>query len=54
MAGCNFEIFSYGRLIPELMYLFKILKQSISTIVPEVCEALVEGLQEYIKVSMCR
>jgi hypothetical protein len=38
----------------SLMHLFKISKQSISTIVPEVCEALVEGLQEYIKVSTCR
>jgi hypothetical protein len=38
----------------SLMYLFKISKRSISTIVPEVCEALVEGLQEYIKISTCR
>jgi hypothetical protein len=30
------------------MYLFKISKQSISTIVPEVCEVLVEELQEYL------
>jgi hypothetical protein len=38
----------------SLMYLFKTAKQSISTIVPELCEALVEALQEYIKVSTCR
>jgi hypothetical protein len=36
------------------VHLFKISKRSISTIVPEVCEAVVEGLQEHIKVSTCR
>lgn len=35
----------------SLMYLFKISKQAISKIVPEVCEALIDVLQEYIKVS---
>lgn len=34
----------------SLMYLFKISKQLISVIVPEVCEALIKGLQEYIEV----
>lgn len=34
----------------SLSYLFKISKQSISQIVPEVCEALMSGLSEYVKV----
>jgi hypothetical protein len=34
----------------SLMYLFKISKQLISVIVPEVCEALIKGLQEYMEV----
>lgn len=35
----------------SLMYLFKISKQSISAIIVEVCEALVEALKDHIKVS---
>lgn len=34
----------------SLMYLFKISKQLISVIVPEVCEALIKGLKEYTEV----
>jgi len=34
----------------SLMYLFKISKQLISRIVPEVCVALIEALQEMIQV----
>ncbi|KAG8278504.1 hypothetical protein J6590_108213 [Homalodisca vitripennis] len=33
----------------SLMYLFKVSKQSISQIVPEVCSALVSMLEDYIK-----
>lgn len=35
----------------SLQYLFKVSKQSISQIVPEVCLALIEALRECIKVS---
>lgn len=34
----------------SLSYLFKVSKQSILQIVPEVCEALMSGLSEYVKV----
>ena len=39
-----------GDLYVSLQYLFKIYKQEISCIVPEVCEALVEKLKDYIQV----
>ena len=35
----------------SLMYLFKISKQAISSIVPEVCEAIIEVLRQYCRVS---
>jgi len=34
----------------SLQYLFRISKQAISSIVPEVCETLVEKLKDYIQV----
>lgn len=34
----------------SLQYLFKISKSAISRITPEVCDALIESLQEYVKV----
>lgn len=34
----------------SLQYLFKISKQSISIIIPEVCNSFVEGLKEHIEV----
>lgn len=36
----------------SLMYLFRVSDDSISVIVLEVCTALIEGLEEYIKVSL--
>ena len=40
-----------GESFTSLMYTFKISKQSISAIIPEVCEALINALKTYIKVS---
>lgn len=41
---------SSGESYHSLMYTFKVSKQSISEIVPEVCEALISGLKNFIKV----
>lgn len=35
----------------SLQYLFKVSKQSISLIIPEVCDAIIESLRDYVKVS---
>jgi len=35
----------------SLMYLYKVLKQFISSVLPEVLKAIIEGLQNYVKVS---
>ena len=39
---------SYG----SLMYLFRISKSSILKIIPEVCEANIDALQEHVKVTI--
>ena len=41
-----------GDSFQSLMYLFSISKQSISAIVPKVCEALIDGLKNSVKVSL--
>ncbi|XP_047519014.1 uncharacterized protein LOC125058919 isoform X1 [Pieris napi] len=38
-----------GDSFKSLMYLFRVSDASISTIIPEVCAAIIEGLKEYIK-----
>lgn len=40
-----------GDSFTSLMYTFKISKQLISKIIPEVCSAIIECLKEYVKVS---
>lgn len=36
----------------SLQYLFRISKSTISRIIPEVCDALIESLREYVKVRL--
>lgn len=40
-----------GDSFTSLMYTFKISKQLISRIIPEVCSAIIECLEQYVKVS---
>ena len=39
-----------GDSFASLMYTFRISKQAISQIVPEVCEAIISALKQYVKV----
>ena len=39
-----------GDSFTSLMYTFRISKQAISRIVPEVCEAIISALKQYVKV----
>lgn len=41
-----------GDSFTSLQYLFRVSKQSISEIVPEVCKAIIESLQDCVKVSI--
>lgn len=36
----------------SLQYLFRVSKQSISKIIPNVCEAIIDTLKDYVKVSI--
>lgn len=46
------RFFASGDSYNSLMYTFKIFKQVISKIIPEVCDALIEALQDCVKVSL--
>jgi len=46
----TFRFLASGDYYFSFQYLFKISKQTVSCIVPEVCEALVEKLKDYIQV----
>lgn len=41
-----------GDSFTSLQYLFRVSKQSISKIVPEVCNAIIEELHDYVKVRL--
>jgi hypothetical protein len=44
------RFFASGDSYFSLQYLFRISKQAVSCIVPEVCEALAEKLNDYVQV----
>lgn len=46
-----FHFLATGNSYSSLAYMFKVFKQSISSIISEVCNALLEILHEYVKVS---
>lgn len=43
-----------GNSYTSLSYTFKISRQLISKIVPEVCRALIQSLKDYVRVSTCK
>ncbi|XP_043262498.1 protein ALP1-like [Colletes gigas] len=47
--GVTLRFLATGDSYHSLMYLFNISKQTISKIIPKVCEALIDVLQDYIK-----
>ncbi len=49
--ACALRFFATGDSYHSLQYNFKISKQLISKIIPEVCDAIVDALRDYIKVS---
>jgi hypothetical protein len=48
-VGSNAAIFSHWRLPPQIIHWFTILKQRLSHIIPEVCESLMDGMNNYHK-----
>lgn len=48
--GLTLRFLTTGETYASLQYLFKVSKQLISIIISEVCLALIEVLEEYVKV----
>jgi hypothetical protein len=48
-----FRYLASGESFTNLIYTFQISKQSTSAVIPEVCEALIDALRTYVKVSDC-
>ena len=49
----TFRYLASGESFTNLMYMFKISKQSTSAIISEMCEALTDALRTNIKISNC-
>jgi hypothetical protein len=48
--AATLRLLASGDSFTSLMYTFRISKQAISQFVPEVCEAIISALQEFIEV----